>query len=342
MYKKVVGGSVLVFGDLHISDRVTGKHRNYLENCFTIMNDIKAIVLKEQPSAVVLLGDLVGNVERNIKNREVLATICKFFKELSQNCKVFVVRGNHDYGDYTDYQFFEDLGLMHTSVNSDGFFDYFATETSEVPEIRFHLVDYSTENKELEIMGNGVSNVVFAHNNFTIQGLTNWYQEHDGIELSRLTSFHGVDMVVTGHIHNPSPEIVATDMVSGGSCALFYPGCPTRPSKEKNLYTSCWYVMFKYNPVTKSTDYDAKLLPLKSIEDVFYTDETFIADLSDDDLAEMNRNANLKETLDEIIKCRITSGDLIEQVKMIPDASEEAKLLACTYLQTALDMGNLQ
>lgn len=342
MYKKVFGKPVLVFGDLHISDRVTGKHKNYLENCFTVLNDIRDIIRKEQPSAVVFLGDLVGTVERNLKNREVLATFCKFFKEIEQNSTVFVVRGNHDYGDYTDYQFLEDLGMMNTSANSDGFFDYFATESSVEPEIRFHLVDYSSETRELDILTGSTSNVVLAHNNFTIQGITNWYQEHDGIELSRLTNFHGVDMVVTGHIHNPSPEIVATDMVSGGSCALFYPGCPTRPSRDKNLYTSCWYAFFRYNPTTQQTDYDAKLFPLRSIDDVFFTDDTFVDEMSDEDIENMNRNANLKATLDDIIKCRILTGDVIQQVKLIPDASEAAVTLACTYLQNALDMGNLQ
>ena len=56
----VDGGNILIFGDLHLSDVFTGKHKNYLSNCFDVMEQLDKFVEDEKPSAIVLLGDIVG------------------------------------------------------------------------------------------------------------------------------------------------------------------------------------------------------------------------------------------------------------------------------------------
>lgn len=336
MYQYVVGSGVLIVGDLHVSDRaVVGKHKNYLKNCFDCLSAIRNRVRDTQPSAVVFLGDLVGTSERNIKSREVLSMFCKFFMEISQYAKIFCVRGNHDSGDFPEFQFLSELGLFETAVSCDGYFDYYGTEQQrehQEPEVRFHLVDYGSERRELDIKGGNTTDIVLAHNNFTIQGVTVWYQDHDGIELSTLNNMQGVYMVIAGHIHTPSPEIVATEMLAGGQCCLFYTGCPTRPAER---YDSCWFVEFKYSAADDCTNYDAVEFPLP--KDIFYEDEEFIEDMSEEQIAEIERTEALKEVLEEIMSCRISNGDLISQVYNIPNASDEAKQVAAHYLQIALD-----
>lgn len=338
MYSKVYGeGGVLLVGDTHYSDVFTGKHKNYLENSCWVLARIREKVEELKPAALVILGDIVGVYDRNVRNREVLSLLCKFFKDVSKICKVYCIRGNHDFGDYPDYQFLADLGMFETAVSTGGYFDYFAHEGDTDAEVRFHLMDYGTEGKELDLAPQGVSNVVLAHNNFTIQGVTTWYSDKDGIELGLMSNMTGVDMVVSGHIHNPSPEIVATNMVGGGTCALFYTGSPARPVKERGLYESCWFVQFKYDNASKSTMYDALAFPLRPLNEVFYDNEELIEEKTDEELEELKRTAELKEVLDDILKCRMTSGDLLGQVNSIPNASEGAKRVACNYLQMALD-----
>lgn len=338
MYQSVVGNGVLIVGDLHISDRaVVGKHKNYLKSCFECLASIRDRVKETKPSALVILGDLVGTSERNIRSREVLSMFCKFFKDINKYCPVYCVRGNHDSGDFPEFQFLAELGLFETAVSCDGFFDYYGTEEQKergIPEVRFHLVDYGLERKELNLKGGNTTDIVLAHNNFTIHGVTNWYQDHDGIELSTLDNFHGVYMVVSGHIHYPSPEIVATEMQSGGQCCLFYAGCPTRPAER---YKSCWFVEFKYSTEEGCTNYDAVEFPLTSVEETFYDNEDFIEDMTEEQLAEMERTEALKDVLDEIMTCRISNGDLISQVNNIPNASDAAKQVASHYLQLALN-----
>ena len=338
MLSKVVGNNILIFGDIHFSDIYSGRHKNYLENCFYILAMIEKMVKEKKPCAVFLLGDLVGVTEGNIREREVLNMFCKWLKRLNEVCPVYVVRGNHDFkGSFPEFQFLADQGFIITSTDCDGYVDYFGTEDAEEPEVRFHLVDYGRETRELNIKGGNTTDIVLAHNNFTIQGLTVWYAEHDGIELAMQQNFDGVYMVISGHIHNPSPEIIATDMVSGSTCNLFYPGCPTRPSFEKNLYTSAWVVEFSYDSDSATTNYNAIPMELRPLEEVFFLDDSYVEDKTEEEIAEIERTEALKDVLDDIIKCRMTSGDLVAQVMMIPNASDEAKQVAANYLQMALD-----
>ena len=334
---KVVGGTILMVGDLHISDVFEGKHKDYLKNCLEILGKIEKEVNKINPSAVVFLGDLVGWNESNIKRREVLSVLCKFFMRVGEGRRVYCVRGNHDMKGYPEFQFLSDLHLFETASTCNGYFDFYGTDDQIKPEVRFHIVDYKQETRELDLAQDGVSNVVLAHNNFTIQGVTTWYKEHDGIELSMLQNFTGVDMVVSGHIHNPSPDFYATQMIGGGDCALFYTGCPTRPIREKNIYEKCWFLTFTYDNVNKETSYDAHDFVLAPSEEIFHMDEEFIADKTEEEIADELRTQALKEVLDDIMKYRIGTGDLLESISNIPNASESAKDLAKSYLQFALN-----
>lgn len=337
MYNRVVGNAVMIVGDLHFSDVFTGKHIAYLENCFWCLSQITKKLEEKKPCALVLEGDIIGWVETNIKDRQVFSMFCKVLRDWNRICPVYAVRGNHDMKGYPDFQFLSEFGLIITSATCDGYFDYYASEGQEVPEVRFHLVDYKCEDTPLNLATNGASNIVLAHNNFTINGVTTWYNEHDGLELGMQQNFTGVDMVISGHIHNPSPEIYAAQMPNGEQCMLFYPGCPTRPIKDGNMYESCWYVFIKYNG--SETDIDTEEFKLKPSSEIFYDSETFVNEKTEEEINEELRKENLKDVLSDILKYRMTSGNPIDQVMNIPNASEEAKKIATDYLQLAFNRG---
>ena len=337
-YKKydIVGGEILFIGDLHISDVFTGKHKNYLANCFGILGELTKIIETKKPSLVVLLGDIVGWTETNIKDRQVLSGFCKVLRQWNNVAPVYAVRGNHDIKGYPDFLFLNELGLITTSEQIGDYFDYYGFDGQEIPEARYHIVDYGNEERVLDYAEN-TSNIVLGHNNYTIDGVTNWYQSHDGKEINMLKSFSNVDMIISGHIHNPSPEIYSTQLSSGKMCMLIYPGCPTRPIKDKNMYTSCWLVSMKYRSETGDTGIDTEEFKLPSLEDTFYADDTFITDKSEEDIEEEIRKDALKEILSDTLKYRITTGDPMEQVDNIPNASDEAKSVAKDYLQLAFN-----
>ena len=336
MYTSIYGGEVLIIGDLHFSDVYTGKHKAYLENCCWVLNQITKKIETVKPKAIVLLGDIIGWTETNIKDRQVLSLFCKFLKQWNEYCPVYAVRGNHDIKGYPDFMLLNDLGLLITSDSCGGYFDYYANEEAETPEVRFHIVDYGSENRELDLCkDSGCSNVILGHNNYTINGVTTWYAAHDGIELGLQRNLCGVDMVISGHIHNPSPEIYATQMPDGETCMLFYAGCPTRPVKEQNMYDSCWFVRVGYNAESESTDINPDEFKLIPSSEIFYED--FIEEKTEDELAEEVRKEALKEVLGDLLKYRISMGDPIQHIDSIPNGSPEAKAMAKSYLQTAFN-----
>lgn len=331
MNPKVHGGEVLIFGDLHFSDVFTGKHKDYIVNCCKVLNQIGDMIEERNPSTVVFLGDIVGWTDTNIRSREVFSMFCNFFRKIHTGRRVFVVRGNHDMKGYPDFQFLVDLGLVETC----SYFDYYKDANEGVtPEIRFHIVNYGEEDFTREYLADS-SNVALAHNNFTIEGQTTWYNEHDGIELGRLSSFSDMDMVVSGHIHNPSPELVGVDMPSGKPCYLFYTGCPTRPIKLPENYDMCWAVSFKYDKDSDSTDYDMIPMELIPSSEIFYSDDEFIDERSEEELQDEVRKEALAEVLSDIMKYRMVGGNTLNQIDSIPNATDEAKEMAKSYLQVA-------
>lgn len=336
---KVYGNKGIVYGDLHISDKYKGKHKNYLENCFSVMADILNECRRERPSFIVFLGDVVGLNDKLIKHREVLLQLCNFFTELNNitNKNVFVIRGNHDMGEFPEFDFLVGLKLFNTADTIGKYFDYYAKETDEVPQIRFHLIDYGKEREPVELYKGDVTNVGLAHNNFVIQGLTTWYNQHDGLELCRMNNLRGIDFLISGHIHNPSPQLISTQMLGGGECSLFYPGCATRPSADQGKYESVWSVYFVYDELENVVDWDAKPFNLRPAEEVFYEDDAFLTDKTEEEIAEDLRKENLAEVLNDITKYHITSGDVFNQVRCIPNATDNAKDIACRYLQLAYD-----
>lgn len=328
----VVCGKVLVVGDIHLSDTFTGRHKNYLETCLNTLDAISNQVYSTGVGCIIFAGDIAGFNDSNVRDREVFSIFCRFFKKFKDSgVRVVIVRGNHDFGDYPDFQFLADLNFIETAQSLGGFIDYFGESSQEIPEIRFHLVDYGTENRKLDILEGGTTNIVVAHNNFTIQGVTNWYQKKGGIELANLSNFAGVYMVLSGHIHAPSPELNFVDAVWGNPIGLFYLGCPTRPALES--YTSVWFMEFSFN--NGSTDFNAVPYQLKSVEDEYYLEEDFVEDLTTTDLDEVQRRENLQEILGSIMSCRISSGDIDSQILKIPNASDSAKSIAVKYLNMA-------
>ena len=337
MYSSVVGGEILIIGDLHFSDVFTGKHKAYLENCCWVLGQISNKVDSMKPSAIVLLGDLIGWTETNIRDRQVLAMFLKELKKWNEYCPVYAVKGNHDIKGYPDFLLLSDLGLIITSEMCDGFFDYYGDASQETPEVRFHLVDYKSEDKILNKAEGRTSNIVLGHNNYTINGLTTWYNEHDGIELGMLANFTGIDMVISGHIHNPSPEIIASQMQDGKDCMLFYPGCPTRPIKDRNMYESCWFVRIGYNKDTEETDINTDEFKLLPSSEIFYSDNEFVEEKTDDEISEELRKEALAEVLGDLLKYRMSQGNPLDQIDKIPNGSPEAKQMAKDYLQTAFN-----
>ncbi len=347
---KVYGNGVSVVGDLHLSDIYRGSHLNYLSNCFYVIAKLVSMTREQKPACLILSGDVVGMYDRLIKRREVLCHVINAFKELNSICPVFAVRGNHDSGDFPEFSFLEGIGLIKTASSTDGVIDFFPDESFEVPEARFHLVDFGHEHDALDII-EGTTNIVVAHNSFTISGQTTWYDNSGGIELNSLTNWVGVDMVISGHIHNPSPMEIATSMANGEMCVLFYPGCPTRPTKDLAKYDFTHYVTFSYNATEGYTDWTAHPIPLLPKDEVFSKEALESAktdrELDALDFDEMTqeqqdlvldeeRRESLKRIISDVVASNVTTSDPLLLISKYPNISERVRDICTKYYQDAV------
>ena len=325
------GGKVLVFADTHFSSTYEGKHISYIFDCLDNMSKILDIIRKEKPKAVIFLGDIIGVNERNISDRQFLMRIIKFFGLIYNAVKgnVFCVKGNHDMGDFSDYDMLVGLGYLKNPK----YIDY-KTPDGNSTEIRFHLVNYGDEKNQLELEKEEASNIVLGHADYYIDGVTNWYSEKKGrVELRELKNFCGVEMVVSGHIHTPSTEMMYTTMPDGESIGLFYPGSCSRTAER---FDDCWYMCFEYSETDKSTGYKSDYMGLKNANEVFHDNSEFIDEKTEDE-EELERHMEVLDTIiKEIFDSRLATGDLFAQIDRIPEDTD-VKECAKGYLRQAID-----
>lgn len=329
---RINGNKMLVFGDLHISDTYVGNHKDYLSESFWVLGRIEKICEEEKPDIIVFLGDL----DMGISKRIVLLKFCKFFAKLNQltNGNVFCIEGNHDmHGNFSVFNFLAGLGYIKIAQDEavQGYLDMYCGQNAEVPAARFHLVDYGREKEQLPLLDIEDSNIVLAHNNFSVPGVTTWYQDYDGLELGRLSSMKDIALIVSGHIHNPSPSVLSVQHIEGTVTSLFYPGCPTRPAKDMQKYDFVYYVSFTYMENGDYIDWQAKQFDLLPASECFI--ENDLTEKTEEEVAEELRLNNLSAVLGEIMEYQISGNDLVSQIENIPSASQEAKEIAITYLK---------
>ena len=321
-----MNAKVLIVGDLHISDRFSGRHKNYLENCFDCLDMIEKSIVDNQITHLICLGDWIGIglAEKNLKERKTLLRLIQVLQKWNTmlNGNVYSLRGNHDIGkNMTDYDFFVSIGLLKH------------VERLDLGSCRIHMFDYGEENKPVEI-DNDKYNIGCFHTNLLIEGLTTWYRGGVGVELSSLKNLEGITMAIAGHIHNPSLNLVSTSIGNTG-ISLFYPGCPTRPRLEKNMWETCYGVVLTIDDTF--TNLDTITYNLKPLEEVFTSlEENPSDDMTMDDLETEFDMEALSEVLSQLEGYNLNAGkDYITQIKRVAGIDYKARDIAIDYLEKA-------
>lgn len=323
---EIDGGKVLVFGDLHLSAVYTGKHKNYTKECYYTMSKIEDIVEEEKPSAVFFLGDIIGVNERNIKDHQFLMRVILFFKKIdSVTCgNVYTVKGNHDIGDFSDFDLLVGLNLLKNP-------DYVDYVINGELELRFHFVNYGHENRTLHLAGEDdcASNIVLGHNDYYVNGVTTWYSSKGGVEVKKLGNMKGIEMILSGHIHEPSSEFIYESFDSDNTVGIFYLGSPSRTAER---IEKCWYMSFEYIEDEGTTGYNANEIKLLPVEESFFDEEEFI---TENDSEEVERTKALQDIISQIIDGRITTGNIYHQIDVVPGVNQNIKDIAKSYLEKA-------
>lgn len=316
---------ILVVGDLHISDRFSGRHINYLENCFDCLDMIEKSIIENEITHLICLGDWIGIglAEKNLKERRTLLRLIQVLQKWNKllNGNVYSLRGNHDIGkNMTDYDFFVTMGLLKYVPQLD------------IGTCRIHMFNYGEETRTIYV-DNDKYNIGCFHSNLLIEGLTTWYKGGVGVELSSLKNLYGISMAIAGHIHNPSLRLVSTS-INDSKISLFYPGCPTRPRLEPNMWDKSYGVVITTDDL--DTQIDLISYDLKPLDEVFTTLEEDPTKNIDDEESTPFDLETLNEILNELQYFNVNSGqDYVSQIKRVAGLDKTAADIALKYLEDA-------
>lgn len=313
---------LMVIGDTHFSDSFKGSHKDYKGSCLRLMEHILDKVKEENPDGVIFLGDFIGVQEKNIRSRSFFLDVVRFLQDLGSlvDGNVYTLFGNHDIGSYsvTDVGLLVELGLFKHVDKLD------MLEDDGKVSVRFHFVDYGLEDEPLELSDEG-SNVVLGHNNFAFNH-DSLYGGQKGVVLANHKVWEGVDLVLSGHIHQPSSEIMSgriCDTVSN----LFILGAPCRVAER---FEDCWYVTFEKDE--DKVNYEAHLFGLWSVDEEFYPKEELTLDIQERSL----RDKNLRGIIQELNESKLMQGGLFEQIEHFPMVSREVKDRAKEILERVM------
>lgn len=322
----------LIIGDIHVSDRISARHVDYFRDCKFFLEKVTQLIIEHEITVLILTGDLIGRTnEKNLASREALTYLAVTFQKWNEltNGNVFVVRGNHDIsGRMTDFDVFSHLRLFKMASYVD------------VQGTRFHLVNYGEHERPLE-MSDDLTNVVVGHSEFHIDGKTDWFfRSREAVDVASLSNFEGVEMIIGGHIHTPSPRIVSTS-INGKQIQLFYLGCGTRPAYDKNIWETSFAMLVKSDEVM--TDFDQINIDLLPIEDTFVktivdeeVKETYEDVLSEEEQFSID---NLREVLSTLNTYNLMDNvNYKERIEHFGRLDADATKTALHYIELAEEM----
>lgn len=322
-----ITGKLIIIGDLHTSPKYTGTHKDYANSSIRVLDLVEEILQSEKTGgkkvSLALLGDTFGVNERNFNNEFFLTEVGRRYGRFNDLCegRVFSVRGNHDMGEYTTF----DFAVDNRWLSNPKYVDMLNDNNEKV--VRFHLVNYGREDEPLDILETG-SNVILGHNDYSVPGITPTYGgktsetvRGDKVLVSKHDNFLGVQQIISGHIHTPLvKQGVEAEMSDGSMIEVYYPGSPSRVAEH---YDTCYRFVYE----TSGDAINWHITPINLWPD----DEEFIENKTTEEVKERvkdldRQQANLEEILATVTESRLTEQfDNRAQLGIIPGFSDEAR-----------------
>lgn len=316
-----------MIGDLHISDRQVGKYEDYFSACKEICEKITDLIVAEKLTHLFIAGDLVGTSENTMKTHAGRLWLFQLFAQWNTLLKgnVYSLRGNHDSGASTT-----EFDLLYGAMLIKK-----ATEV-DCGAFRIHLLDYGDDNRTLNFDTTVERvNVAFMHTHLTVENKTNFIPYKGGTELSDMRNLKGCDVVVCGHIHNPSLGYLTTS-IEDMPVSLMYLGCPTRPAASDKWDKTSMLILetVEENGITNTYQKIATLnLRPKS--------ELLKETIAEADIEGLEAEENivniedLERILSDLNNFQIGTGTYKEQLVRLAGLNKPAADLAIQYIEKA-------
>lgn len=250
---------VLVYGDIHLSSKNYGAHRQYPLESLTYFKNITTTAKECGATHIIGVGDFTYGRFSTLEYREAVE------KELVKQNKIcngqrYELKGNHDSATYgmTEYEYYINKLLLRPAANL------------MLGNLNLSMIDYGKHRKqEIIPIQNDKTNIVVMHDYFKFSD-TSIADYGKALILDSFEPWYGVDYIIGGHIHNH--EIFKGKIIKDGMAyesVVHYLGCPCRPSyrpghmQDKGQYA----IISVYQD--GEVEYDIHEFPLWNINESF-------------------------------------------------------------------------
>lgn len=253
---------IMIMGDTHLSSRKWGAHRDYPKESLDNFKKVTKLAEDNDVTHIIGLGDFSFDRFKTLEYRyEVEELLKRQYKQTNGNR--YELKGNHDKATYgmTEYEYYIAQGLLKPSCNL------------QIGLLNISMIDYSKQYDFSKIItpDSNKFNLVLAHDFFKFKdSLMANYGEAIILDDTRL--LYGVDMLISGHVHNWGTfggKVTSWDGSNSRDMMLRYLGCMNRPSYREGHMQD----VGKVNIVEIYEDGSMKIneidIPLMSIEEAF-------------------------------------------------------------------------
>lgn len=220
---------LLLCGDMHLSSKNRGGHKDYPSESLFYYNYITDLIKQYNCDYSIDLGDLTYGRFNTLEYRLQVEEAFSKRKE-AVNGNYYVLKGNHDEATYglTEYEFYLDR-YFHGSTNL------------LIDNLNLVMVDFGKEQETEPTFLDNKTNIILAHNYFKFESsiLPNFGTP---ILLDMFSNWYGADYIISGHIHSEliqKGNIKKTDTVTGVThgkeCIVHNLPCLARTDYSKNL-----------------------------------------------------------------------------------------------------------
>lgn len=253
-----------VYGDIHLSSKNYGAHRDYPSESLKYFRSITEITQNKQLTHLIGCGDFsFGRFHSKEYILEVEKELQKQFELVHGNR--YELKGNHDEAGYgmTERDFYISKGLLKESTNL------------TIGNVNITMVDYG---KHTEIQPNIIDNessfnIMIVHDFFKFKD-TQVANFGKAIELDSLTNWFGLDYMVCGHVHKImefTGNIIKDNMVH--QLTVKYLGCMCRPAYREGYIDNHGEVLIFTIFDDGTLDVSIENVELLSIEESFNLEE---------------------------------------------------------------------
>lgn len=314
-----------IFGDLHLHSKNYGFHLNYPKESLGCLDKITALVKSEGLTHLIGLGDFSFGRFTSLEYR---LEVEKRLEEQHRlvNGQYYELQGNHDTASYgmTEYAYYIQKGLLKPAQH---------LVIGDI--LNLSMLNYGEVGKKPIIPINpDMWNVLLLHDyvKFSNTAIGDY---GDAIILDEIYPFHGLNLIIAGHIHHFEAFFGNILNQSGVplETGVLYPGCITRPAYEFGKTETVGHMAVITVTDDKQVEYVDKSFELDSLSSCFNIEAKEVE--RSDKIAKATRLdiSDIVAGLDNSDKSVGSPEEIIEALQNVP---EKYKAKAISLLKAAL------